>query len=120
MYGVEGDTGEIPLAKSLTHRNKFERKQEDQFIHEAVDLGELRRLKVWHDNWGLGSSWFLDRIEVFTEANPEHVWVFPCDKWLSKGHDDKQARMKKRRRNKSTNNRMKTKEKERAGIRKRR
>ena len=30
----------------------------------AVDLGALRKLKIWHDNKGGGGAWFLDYVEV--------------------------------------------------------
>lgn len=46
VTGVHGDSGEIALTKSSLHKNKFERKQEDRFVHEAVDLGELVSVKV--------------------------------------------------------------------------
>ena len=32
----------------------------------AVDLGELKKLKIWHDNKGGGGAWFLDYVEVGT------------------------------------------------------
>jgi lipoxygenase homology domain-containing protein 1 len=63
IYGENGDTGERQLKESQ-NKNKFERAQEDVFDVEAADLGKLRKLKVWHDNSGIGAAWFLDRIEV--------------------------------------------------------
>lgn len=38
--------------------------QEDVFMVKAVDLGKLVKVKIRHDNQGIGSAWFLDRIEV--------------------------------------------------------
>ena len=38
-------TGLLPLKASKTHRDKFERNQCDEFVIEAVDLGELRKIK---------------------------------------------------------------------------
>ena len=38
--------------------------QEDIFIVKAVDLGNLVKVKIRHDNKGIGAAWFLDRIEV--------------------------------------------------------
>ena len=34
------------------------------FSVKAVDLGKLVKVKIRHDNQGIGSAWFLDRIEV--------------------------------------------------------
>lgn len=38
--------------------------QEDVFVLKAIDLGKLVKVKIRHDNSGLGGAWFLDRIEV--------------------------------------------------------
>ena len=89
LYGVDGDTGERWLRTSETNRNKFERKQEDVFTIEAADLGKLEKLKVRHDNSGLGADWFLDHFEVDNELAQTHT-VFCCGRWLSKGHGDGQ------------------------------
>ena len=37
------------------------------FKFEFVSLGELRRAKIRHDDSGMKSSWFLDRIQVRDE-----------------------------------------------------
>ena len=31
---------------------------------EAADLGVLKKVKIRHDNAGLGGDWFLDRVEI--------------------------------------------------------
>ena len=64
IYGENGDSGELKLEKSLTHQNKFERGETDEFVFDLVDLGELSKVKVWHDNKGIGAAWFLDKIDV--------------------------------------------------------
>lgn len=38
--------------------------QVDTFKLSAVDLGKLKKFKIWHDNKGGGGAWFLDYIEV--------------------------------------------------------
>jgi len=38
--------------------------QLDTFQLMAVDLGKLVKLKVRHDNKGVGAAWYLDKIEV--------------------------------------------------------
>lgn len=43
-FGVEL-VGPIHLKASRTHLNKFERNQVDEFFVEAVNIGELRRIK---------------------------------------------------------------------------
>ena len=31
---------------------------------KAVDLGELKTLRIRHDNSGLGPGWYLDQVTV--------------------------------------------------------
>ena len=45
------------------------------------------QLKIRHDNSVIGSSWFLDRVEVSSKNN---ISVFPCQRWLSTKEDDGQ------------------------------
>lgn len=54
---------------------------------EALDLGALHKLKVWHDNKGLGSAWHLEKIVVKQTVSGEE-FVFECNQWLSKKHED--------------------------------
>ncbi len=90
IKGTNGDCGERELKTSEQHKNKFERNQLDTFEIESVDLGDLEEVKVWHDNSGIGASWYLDRIEVEDEDGAKSV--FPCARWLSKTEDDKEVK----------------------------
>lgn len=52
VFGQYGDTGTLPLKES-TNRNKFERKMKDAFrFPDMLSLGELSKIRVWHDNKG--------------------------------------------------------------------
>lgn len=52
VFGEYGDTGTLPL-KTSTNRNKFERKNKDTFrFPDLLSLGELSKVRVWHDNKG--------------------------------------------------------------------
>ena len=73
LFGEYGDTGTLPLKES-TNRNKFERKMKDVFrFPDMLSLGELSKVRVWHDNKGeedndLSQGWwwfdFLCSIEA--------------------------------------------------------
>ncbi|KAH9519113.1 Lipoxygenase y domain-containing protein 1 [Bulinus truncatus] len=90
LFGAFGDSGEIHLKNSETHKHPFERNQEDVFtIKNILSLGELSKLRVWHDNKGIGAAWHLASIKVEDEKTGK-VFTFVCDKWLSKSEDDKQ------------------------------
>lgn len=52
LFGEYGDSGTLPLKES-TNRNKFERKNKDMFrFPDLLSLGELSKVRVWHDNKG--------------------------------------------------------------------
>jgi lipoxygenase homology domain-containing protein 1 len=48
-------------------RNDFERNQTDVFGLECDFLGELTKITIGHDNKGIGASWYLDKVEIFSE-----------------------------------------------------
>ena len=52
IFGEHGDSGELKLEKS-DGKNMFERNQLDTFVFpEIFSLGQLLKLRVWHDNKG--------------------------------------------------------------------
>lgn len=48
----------------------------------------LVRLRIEHDNTGLNSSWFLDRVTVTDVIRPHLRFYFACNSWLSKVEGD--------------------------------
>uniref|UniRef100_A0A8C6UTG3 PLAT domain-containing protein n=1 Tax=Neogobius melanostomus TaxID=47308 RepID=A0A8C6UTG3_9GOBI len=79
LYGVNGDSGKRHLRQKF--RNLFERGQTDRFVVEMLDLGELLRIKVEHDNSSNSSGWYLECVEVTNTANSVTT-IFMCGKWL--------------------------------------
>ncbi|XP_076859680.1 lipoxygenase homology domain-containing protein 1 [Brachyhypopomus gauderio] len=89
IFGENGDTGTLAL-KECSNRNKFERKQMDVFrFHDVLSLGELSKIRVWHDNKGPGPGWHLENIDIKDELM-DQTFRFPCDRWLAKNKDDGQ------------------------------
>jgi hypothetical protein len=89
LTGVLGESPPLKLRESTTFRDKFERGHTDVFIFNDVDdLGKLTQARIWHNNHGLGPSWFLEHVTVFDQTT-ESKFEFPCNKWLSKSHEDK-------------------------------
>ncbi|XP_059845764.1 lipoxygenase homology domain-containing protein 1 [Hypanus sabinus] len=88
IYGDLGDTGERKLSKSDSHANKFERNQVDTFTLEAVDLGQIYKIKIRHDNTMASPDWFLEKVEV-VDMDLEENYLFMCERWLSKTKEDK-------------------------------
>ena len=48
--------GIINLRACKSHKNKFEQGMIDEFTVEAVDMGELEKLRIGHDNSGMQSG----------------------------------------------------------------
>ncbi|XP_016306772.1 lipoxygenase homology domain-containing protein 1-like [Sinocyclocheilus anshuiensis] len=87
LYGDMGDTGERKLSKS-ENSNKFERGSVDTFTLEAVDLGQVFKIRVRHDNSMLSADWYLEQVEV-VDQDTEEVFLFLCERWLSRKKEDK-------------------------------
>ncbi|CAJ1070168.1 lipoxygenase homology domain-containing protein 1-like [Xyrichtys novacula] len=87
IYGDQGDTGERKLSKSETNSNKFERGAVDKFTIEAVDLGQVFKIKIRHDNSMVSADWYLDQVEV-VDVDTEEVFLFLCERWLSRKRED--------------------------------
>ncbi|KAK2837787.1 hypothetical protein Q5P01_014999 [Channa striata] len=88
IYGDLGDTGQRKLAKSENNKNKFERGQVDKFSIEAVDLGQVFKICIRHDNSLMGADWYLDQVEVLDEETEED-YMFLCERWLSTKKEDR-------------------------------
>jgi len=54
------------MAKYSIHNFHFRlaHPQEDVFKIEAMDIGKVSKVKIRHDNSGIKSSWFLDKLVV--------------------------------------------------------
>ncbi|XP_061603543.1 lipoxygenase homology domain-containing protein 1 [Phyllopteryx taeniolatus] len=87
IYGDLGDTGERKLSKSENNSNKFERGSADKFTIEAVDLGQVFKIKIRHDNTMMSADWYLDQVEVL-DVDTEEVFLFLCERWLSRKRED--------------------------------
>ncbi|KAI2661945.1 Lipoxygenase homology domain-containing protein 1 [Labeo rohita] len=87
LYGENDDTGIINLKASKSHKNKFEKGMIDEFIVEAVDLGDLQKLRIGHDDSGGSAGWFLDWVEIDAPSQGQRL-RFPCGRWLDTGEDD--------------------------------
>nr|XP_055180138.1 lipoxygenase homology domain-containing protein 1 isoform X2 [Nyctereutes procyonoides] len=91
LFGDVGDTGERLLYNCRNNTDLFEKGNADEFTIESVTMRKVRRVRIRHDGKGGGSGWFLERILVREEGQPESDNVeFPCLRWLDKDKDDGQ------------------------------
>lgn len=60
----------------------------DKFTIESVDLGQVFKIKVCHDNSMMSPDWYLDQVEV-VDVDTEEVFLFLCERWLSRKREDR-------------------------------
>ncbi len=61
--------------------------QVDVFTLDGVpSVGDVEKLRIWHDNTGLDPSWKLRSVSVQDRATGE-VYLFNCYSLLSKDED---------------------------------
>lgn len=91
IFGQNGDSGQLELANSSTHMNKFERNNEDIFTFENIlSLGELTKLRIWSDESSFfKSNWHLEYAKI-DDLKTGQSYMFPCNKWLSSKKGDGQ------------------------------
>ncbi|MEW5311146.1 MAG: hypothetical protein WDW38_002885 [Sanguina aurantia] len=82
MYGDAGDSGVLRLDNP---KNNFETGDTDVFHVKAPDCGKLQRLRLWHDNKGLGAAWHCEIITVVDTVNGGKTFFY-CGQWLDKNH----------------------------------
>ncbi len=62
----------------------------DSFLLCCTDLGPLKKVRVRHDNSGIGASWYLEEVTVKVSkgrdklANKDSVVRFLCGRWLER------------------------------------
>ncbi|XP_077990949.1 uncharacterized protein LOC144445282 [Glandiceps talaboti] len=88
IYGDRGDTGRRLLHRS-DNADKFQQAQVDSFEFEAVSLGKLHKVIISHDGKGPGAGWFCQQVAIRDKKDAKTEYVFPCNKWLDEGLDDK-------------------------------
>jgi hypothetical protein len=79
----------IQIDFCTSEREIFCFNRKDEFTIESPSVGEINKILIGHDNKGLSSGWFLDRI-IIEDVNLHRAYEFPCDRWLAKDEDDKQ------------------------------
>ncbi|KAJ7374353.1 hypothetical protein OS493_007442 [Desmophyllum pertusum] len=85
IYGVEGNSGRIQIPQDISTGSKhiFARGTEEKFTFVLdQDLGDIKALRVCHDNSGNDPSWFLEDITITTPSS-EGSCTFLFGMWLN-------------------------------------
>jgi hypothetical protein len=86
LIGSKG-TSEERLLDTPGH-DDFEAGNTDIFELVMQDVGDVRQVRIRHDNSGAGPGWFLNKVTIQREGTPDK-WVFPCSRWLATDEDDR-------------------------------
>ncbi|XP_038592316.1 polycystin-1 [Micropterus salmoides] len=78
LYGVNKSG-----SRHLQRDGAFQRGSLDQFHLETDDnLGEVWKIRIWHDNTGLDPSWYVQHVVVWDPLT-DHMFFFLLEDWLS-------------------------------------
>ena len=66
IYGDEIHTQKVDICKNKAERSgKFKKGAVDRFVLELDDVGKrIRKIRIGHDNQGLGAGWHVDKVEI--------------------------------------------------------
>ena len=85
VFGADESTGIIQLSRAEqgSENTIFARGNTDIFVLKAdKQLGDIRSVRIGHDNSGKGPSWFLEEI-VIVDQQANHSWTFTVREWLA-------------------------------------
>ncbi|XP_028331530.1 polycystin-1 [Gouania willdenowi] len=69
-------------SRHLQREGAFQRSGLDQFHVETEDnLGEVWKIRLWHDNTGLDPSWYVQHVVVW-DLQTDHLFFFLVEDWL--------------------------------------
>ncbi|EPZ35544.1 hypothetical protein ROZALSC1DRAFT_26885 [Rozella allomycis CSF55] len=85
----QGEKGKVDkhYLKGSLFRNEFERNQIDSFSLNYIDIGDISRIGLRHDNSGFHADWFVEYIEIMNCTTGD-VYKFKCDKWIDHQKED--------------------------------
>ncbi|XP_039595651.1 polycystin-1 isoform X2 [Polypterus senegalus] len=70
-------------SRHLDKEGAFQRNGLDVFqIETDANLGEIWKIRIWHDNTGMDPSWYLQYVIVW-DRQTDNMYFFLVDDWLS-------------------------------------
>nr|XP_032640980.1 polycystin-1-like isoform X5 [Chelonoidis abingdonii] len=73
----------------------FQRNSQDIFqVETDANLGEIWKIRIWHDNTGLDPSWYLQHVIVW-DRQTDHMYFFLVDDWLSVENEQNEGLVEK-------------------------
>lgn len=82
LFGTKSNS-EKNILNSQTISNAFEKGSRNSFVISANDLGEITKIKIWHNNKWIGADWFLENLLVENISAKQKLY-FPVNRWIKK------------------------------------
>ncbi|HAA33026.1 MAG TPA: hypothetical protein DCE56_41540 [Cyanobacteria bacterium UBA8553] len=87
LIGELGETDKNGYLLDKTGYDDFERDAKDTYeVRVDKELGNIEKVRIWHDNAGSGAGWYLDWIKVELSGIS---WNFSAYRWLATDEDDR-------------------------------
>jgi len=83
LIGDRGQTDDIYINPP---GDSWERGQTDTQRLDIPDVGELRRIRVSHNNGNKDPGWFVSTV-IVRNLKTGRTWEFPCNCWLADSHN---------------------------------
>ncbi|XP_069840130.1 polycystin-1 isoform X2 [Dendropsophus ebraccatus] len=91
LYGVDSKSGH----RHLDGENTFHRNSVDIFqIATDKSLGNVWKIRLWHDNKGLSPSWHVQHV-IIKDLQRSKNYFFLVNDWLSVGQEENGRRVEK-------------------------
>ncbi|KAF4106605.1 hypothetical protein G5714_012595 [Onychostoma macrolepis] len=82
-------------SRHLQREGAFQRNSLDDFqVETDANLGEIWKIRIWHDNTGLDPSWFLKHVIVW-DIQTDNMFFFLVEDWLSVENEKNSGRVEK-------------------------
>ncbi|XP_016312404.1 polycystin-1 [Sinocyclocheilus anshuiensis] len=82
-------------SRHLQREGAFQRNSVDDFqVETDANLGEIWKIRIWHDNTGLDPSWYLKHVIVW-DIQTDNMFFFLVEDWLSVENEKNSGRVEK-------------------------
>ncbi|XP_059386846.1 polycystin-1 [Carassius carassius] len=82
-------------SRHLQREGAFQRNSLDDFqVETDASLGEIWKIRIWHDNTGLDPSWYLKHVIVW-DIQTDNMFFFLVEDWLSVENEKNSGRVEK-------------------------
>ncbi|XP_016095188.1 polycystin-1 [Sinocyclocheilus grahami] len=82
-------------SRHLQREGAFQRNSVDDFqVETDANLGEIWKIRIWHDNTGLDPSWYLKHVIVW-DIQTDNMFFFLVEDWLSVENEKNSGRGEK-------------------------